>query len=283
MHKQEIAEQRVGGTKRDLTSASCESTTSCFRKEPLQCVHPSKPANPLMEPPFRHPNSRQSSNRRLTPDAWEVTVCRGIEGACSHAVISMKGLQAALCEVARASGWARFAAGSEDCPSIPPHKRLRIAVAACPNACTMPQIRDFGLIGAMTPRQIRTSCIGCGSCEQFCQEDAISVQEGKALFDSNRCVGCGECGPACPEEAIEMAGPLFRIMLGGKMGRHPRFALELSVRAKPAAAASAISVLLRNVLARIEAGEKVADVMPRLSQEVLIRQLTLETSAEGCT
>ncbi len=45
-------------------------------------------------------------------------------------------------------------------------------------------------------------CVGCGTCEQRCQLDAISLEDGIAIVNKNLCIGCGNCTIICPEEAI---------------------------------------------------------------------------------
>lgn len=45
-------------------------------------------------------------------------------------------------------------------------------------------------------------CIGCGSCEQRCQMDAVKIVDEKSVVDYTRCIGCGICVPTCPEDAI---------------------------------------------------------------------------------
>ncbi len=46
-------------------------------------------------------------------------------------------------------------------------------------------------------------CTGCGTCEERCQMDAITVN-GDYLAEINldRCIGCGLCVTSCPVEAI---------------------------------------------------------------------------------
>jgi len=46
------------------------------------------------------------------------------------------------------------------------------------------------------------SCIGCGTCEQHCQLDAISIEDGIAVVSKDLCIGCGNCTTTCTEEAI---------------------------------------------------------------------------------
>ncbi|MFX1561951.1 MAG: ATP-binding protein [Promethearchaeota archaeon] len=46
-------------------------------------------------------------------------------------------------------------------------------------------------------------CIGCGTCLDRCQIDAITVEE-KAIINLDRCIGCGLCVTTCPEEALTL-------------------------------------------------------------------------------
>jgi uncharacterized Fe-S center protein len=45
-------------------------------------------------------------------------------------------------------------------------------------------------------------CIGCGECQNHCSQQAISMEDEKAVIDADRCIGCGECILICPNEAI---------------------------------------------------------------------------------
>jgi ferredoxin len=47
-------------------------------------------------------------------------------------------------------------------------------------------------------------CVGCGSCADYCQFAAISVDDGFAQIDAAACMGCGVCVSHCPQEAIEL-------------------------------------------------------------------------------
>jgi len=48
------------------------------------------------------------------------------------------------------------------------------------------------------------SCIGCGTCVERCNMDAIEVEETIAKVDLRRCIGCGVCIPTCTSEAIKL-------------------------------------------------------------------------------
>jgi Pyruvate/2-oxoacid:ferredoxin oxidoreductase delta subunit len=47
-------------------------------------------------------------------------------------------------------------------------------------------------------------CAACGTCADYCQFAAISVEDGFARIDVAACMGCGVCVAHCPQEAIEL-------------------------------------------------------------------------------
>lgn len=48
----------------------------------------------------------------------------------------------------------------------------------------------------------QNACRGSGECVKVCPQQAISLEEGKALIDQKKCDGDGICIPACPNGAI---------------------------------------------------------------------------------
>ncbi len=47
-------------------------------------------------------------------------------------------------------------------------------------------------------------CIGCETCLDRCQMDAISIVDGISTINLDRCVGCGLCVTTCSEEALSL-------------------------------------------------------------------------------
>jgi electron transport complex protein RnfB len=47
-------------------------------------------------------------------------------------------------------------------------------------------------------------CVGCDTCLERCQMDAISMTESIANVNKKLCVGCGNCISTCPEGAISL-------------------------------------------------------------------------------
>ncbi len=109
------------------------------------------------------------------------------------------------------------------------HHEFRVSVSFCPNACSRPQIVDMGIIGAVRPAWASgNECSSCGACCEECKEDAITlVEDAGPLVDCEKCLCCGHCIRVCPTSALEIDKEGFRIMIGGKLGRHPQLAHEL--------------------------------------------------------
>lgn len=47
-------------------------------------------------------------------------------------------------------------------------------------------------------------CIGCGTCEGYCQFGAIHVLDNIAVVDHGACMGCGVCVTHCEQGALEL-------------------------------------------------------------------------------
>lgn len=106
------------------------------------------------------------------------------------------------------------------------HHEFRVTVAECANACSQPQIKDVGIIGAVLPAVTQAACTHCGACVDVCPDDAITLDETVGI-DPGRCMACGKCIPACPTGTLSETVKGYRVLLGGKLGRHPRLAKEL--------------------------------------------------------
>ena len=109
------------------------------------------------------------------------------------------------------------------------HHDFRVTLAECPNACSQPQIKDIGIIGAATPLLTDLACSVCDACVEACPDDCITLPASaeKPQIGYEACVHCGKCAAVCPAGTIVEKQKGFRILLGGKLGRHPQLAREL--------------------------------------------------------
>jgi dissimilatory sulfite reductase (desulfoviridin) alpha/beta subunit len=110
------------------------------------------------------------------------------------------------------------------------HHEFRVSISDCPNACSRPQIVDIGLIGARRPLVTDEPCSQCGVCVDVCREGAVALEggENRPTIDERRCLACGACLKICPTGTLQEGERGYRILLGGKLGRHPRLGHELA-------------------------------------------------------
>jgi|GEM_PF-2709913 len=47
------------------------------------------------------------------------------------------------------------------------------------------------------------TCVVCGTCEERCPVDGISLED-TAVLDADKCIGCGVCYPSCTTESITL-------------------------------------------------------------------------------
>jgi len=64
----------------------------------------------------------------------------------------------------------------------------------------VPMLASSGFVASVD----RDACIGCGTCVDYCQFDALSNQDGYAQVDSALCMGCGVCVSKCPSGALSL-------------------------------------------------------------------------------
>ena len=48
------------------------------------------------------------------------------------------------------------------------------------------------------------ACIGCETCLERCQMEALSMEDEHAVVNEKRCIGCGLCVSTCPSGALAL-------------------------------------------------------------------------------
>lgn len=109
------------------------------------------------------------------------------------------------------------------CPVLH-HHLPKVCLAGCPNGCSRPKIKDFGVSGYVNPEITVAPCSGCNACVQSCLENALTWQQDGISIDRSRCLSCGDCLRVCPTGTLAAGESGWELHLGGRVGRHPLFA-----------------------------------------------------------
>jgi dissimilatory sulfite reductase (desulfoviridin) alpha/beta subunit len=173
--------------------------------------------------------SKRNHLKRLSEavKGYSVEACFASSG-CQNAVVNSADLVSnleSLLEKADLLSFFRSQLGDH----VKLHHQLRVTLADCPNACSQPQIKDIGIIGQAQVACEVEECTACGECEAVCQESAIILDDGFLVsIEENLCVECGVCARVCPSNAITTSANTYKVLVGGKLGRHPQLARDLT-------------------------------------------------------
>ncbi|MCP3872172.1 MAG: 4Fe-4S dicluster domain-containing protein, partial [Desulfobacteraceae bacterium] len=158
---------------------------------------------------------------------YEVTTCFGSAG-CPNTANSCTQLAKDIEEIIKKEDILGFLKKNVK-DGLKFHHEFRVALSDCPNACSRPQIVDIGIIGASVPGLSQEQCSLCNACVEVCGEKAVLLNEDDEipLFNYEECLMCKKCIKVCPTQTIIEKEKGFRVLLGGKLGRHPRLAMEV--------------------------------------------------------
>lgn len=104
---------------------------------------------------------------------------------------------------------------------------FQITLARCPNGCSRPQIAEISIIAINRPIITEVECINCKKCMNTCIDNAIEVKDSNLIIDCELCVNCGSCISVCPTGTLSSEGTEYQFSVGGRLGRHPRFAITM--------------------------------------------------------
>jgi dissimilatory sulfite reductase (desulfoviridin) alpha/beta subunit len=207
------------------------------------------------------------SGKAAQPKGFQIETCFGA-GECENCVIESKALVDELERMLLGRDLAGFLRERVGGP-LKMHHAFRITVSDCPNACSRPQIVDIGIIGALRPRVSDEACTGCGACSSCCMEGAIQAWQGAIAptVDGDKCVMCGKCVRACPSGAMEVTERRWRIMVGGKLGRHPQLGTELEGVYSKQEVLTIVERCLNIYFAHNTGGERLGAILNRIGYD----------------
>ncbi len=157
-----------------------------------------------------------------TISPYDIAVCRAGTVGCPNAIINPKPIskkvEAIMDELGLGEHIKAKAGGKA-------HIKFRVGLSGCPNSCSQPQIKNFGISGQAKPLPSDAECIECMKCVDICKEDgAVKIIDAKPVFDYSLCVFCDDCAEVCPTGSIVIEKKGFKVMANGKLGRHPKLA-----------------------------------------------------------
>jgi anaerobic sulfite reductase subunit C len=194
---------------------------------------------------------------------WRIETCKGPTQGCPNRAAPDDALAADLSEVFRSRDFGvglRALAGGR----LKRRHEFSVSIADCPNACSRPQIADLGLIGAAEPRQTGEICHQCLGCLHACREGAVSHPGRLPIIDPARCVRCGACCRVCLSGTLQVGRRGWRILLGGKLGRHPRLATEIAGLYSREGVLAAAGCCIEFYLRHARGAERFGDLIERI-------------------
>jgi dissimilatory sulfite reductase (desulfoviridin) alpha/beta subunit len=212
--------------------------------------------------------SKRNHLKRLSEGVkgYSAEACFGSSG-CQNAVVTSADLVSnleSLLEKADLLSFLRSKLGDH----VKLHHQLRVTLADCPNACSQPQIKDIGIIGQAQVACEPEECTACGECEVVCQESAILLDDGFLVsIEEDLCVECGACARACPSSAISTTANNYRILVGGKLGRHPQLARDLTSNLDAEQVLDLVGGIVDFFKANAKSGERLGALINRVGWE----------------
>jgi len=198
---------------------------------------------------------------------YQVETCFG-PGGCPNRAVAEDDLPEELEDLLKGRDLRNFLKTRVKGP-LKMHHEFRVSVCDCPNACSRPQIADIGLIGAVSPRVTDSECSKCGICRDVCREGAIELSEDAEVprIHPGKCVSCGECVRACPTGTLAEGEKGRRVLLGGKLGRHPQLGRELRGVHSRKTAMKIVDRCLQHYVRNCAEGERFGEILNRTGTE----------------
>jgi Pyruvate/2-oxoacid:ferredoxin oxidoreductase delta subunit len=154
------------------------------------------------------------------PCLYQVETCHAKYFGCPSQAIDVRELVEPIIDKFEEEGITELLADKAHGPLLG-HNKFTVSISGCPNGCTAPESKDFGIWGVDKPKvDQEAECTDCKKCFHVCWDGAIHFAEpSKPLINERLCKICGACVKACPTGTITTESHGYRILVGGTFGR----------------------------------------------------------------
>ena len=151
--------------------------------------------------------------------------------------------------------------------------KTRIGISACPNSCVSERLCEVGVTGHVKPVRHPERCTGCGTCVEYCKEDALEVKNGVIVLIDERCIRCGACVHTCPYGVITAEDPVYEITFGGRRGRHPKVGRRLVLVNSLKAAEQAVDEAMYRIYRQAVGTHLLADQLDEIGFDHIVKSV----------
>ena len=161
-------------------------------------------------------------------DLFDVDLCHAQYFRCGSQVIEVRDIKKKIEKKLQEMKVSEMVADMlHDDERILPHHRVTFSISACPNACTGPEAREFGIHGTCIPVITDAECTQCYSCVKKCPDAAVVLIHGRPVIDFSKCKICEACVKVCQSGTLTSGKRGYRLMVGGGFGRHFKLGYEI--------------------------------------------------------
>lgn len=161
-------------------------------------------------------------------DLFNVELCHAQFFRCRSQIIEVRELKKEIERKLRELKVSQMVADSlPDDERIMAHHRVTVSISGCPNGCTGPETRPFGVHGVSRPMITEVTCSECFACVDRCRRGAIAIRDGAPQINTAFCDLCENCVKVCPAGKLVSEVKGYRIMVGGKFGRFHQLGTQL--------------------------------------------------------
>ena len=197
--------------------------------------------------------------------------CGGAVG-CPLTLIDVAHVTERMLERIQNSGLSESLAGKVRGPVLSHHK-FKTSVAGCANCCSEPQIKDFAVVAGIKPGRGDAECIECMQCVAACKEGAVRIIDGGPVIDESICVSCGDCTAACPTGSLIAQREGYTVLVGGRLGRHPKLAVKLVELVDEETVYKALDACIELIKEEGQNGERLGVIIDRVGIDRLREKL----------